>query len=688
LRPLFLRKELDFFKGIVIMWGMIIETTKQKVQTSSNIQSAPCSIDPEDMRYIASLLRNNYSDTILATMREIIANGIDVSNGRKVDVQLPTKIEPNFIVRDYGCGLSEEDMMGLYTKYGKSTKRDSNNAIGGFGIGRFAPLSYADSFIVMSVCDGQKTSYSIRVDENDDTVVSKMYSESTIEDNGIYVQVPIKNADIGDFILKFKNFSQYLADKIHLLNEEFDQKLPNFSTDVFDLYIREGYHDRDSIASRAQVLMGGILYPVVQNSWRYPAFVDGVVYKAEIGEFKLHHSREALEYNDKTVEALGKASDKILECFKQKSKDELKGCKTLYEATELFSKTLNVVSNALGGKMAGGLWQGHEVTSEIFSWQEVANCIKVTRGNTGNVSCRKITRSWDYSGEPNKDRFFVIDDGVTPRAPHNRLSWVKENQTVTLIGKASDEILAKVKAMNSPQVTLLSEHERTVSSRKGSKGKKGEVRKGDILELGKIGYGWNNADYWSETDEEFSDDKTYYYYVYYANKVECEGGYVSDPAPIASRVDQLKKINPKLEKVYGVRKKALKKIEKKSNWIRMEKMEEDWINNSPILKVKKKKEVLGDLLEDFNRLHFIEALKKIPSKKVILNFKKLLEDYNKLEVPMNAPTVSLKGIHMDISKEIKIKEDFVSSYPMVKHIGRYSSSQSMTEDLASYLTNW
>lgn len=672
----------------VIFGGMIIETTKKNIQSSGNIQSASCTIDAEDMRYIASLLRNNYSDTMLATMREIIANGIDVSNGRKVDVQLPTRLEPNFIVRDYGCGLSEEDMMGLYTKYGKSTKRDSNNAIGGFGIGRFAPLSYADSFIVVSVCDGQKTSYSIRVDENDDTVVSKMYSESTYEDNGIYVQVPIKNADLNDFILKFKNFSQYLADKIHLLNEEFDQKLPNFSTDVFDLYIREGYYDRNSITSSPKVLMGGILYPVVQSSQKYPAFVDGVVYKAEIGEFKLHHSREALEYNDKTVEALRKASDKILECFKQKSEDELKDCKTLYEATELFSKTLSVVSNALGNKMAGGLWQGHKVTNEIFDWREVGDCIKVTRGNTGNVSCRKITRSWDYAGEPNKNRFFVIDDGVTPRAPHNRLSWVKENQTVILIGNASDEILAKVKAMNSPQVTLLSEHERTVPSRKRLKGQKDAVRKGDILEFSKGGWGYNNANFWSETDEEFSDDKTYYYYVYYANKVECEDGYLSDPAPVARRVDQLKKINPKLEKVYGVRKKALKKIEKKSNWIRMEKMEENWINNSPILKVKKKKEALGELLEDFDRLHFIEALKKAPSKKVILNFKKLLEDYNKLEVPCDAPNVSLKGIHMDISKESKIKEDFVSSYPMVKHIGGYSSRQNMTEDLANYLAKW
>ena len=147
-------------------------------------------------------LRNNYSNPLLATIREIIANALDVTKDKKVDIQLPTQIEPNFIVRDFGCGLSREDMLGLYTKYGKSTKRESNESIGGFGIGRFAPLSYTDSFIVRSVHQGHKHSYIIRVDEQDDTIVSQIESQPTKEADGIYVQVGIKKDDIHEF-LKF-----------------------------------------------------------------------------------------------------------------------------------------------------------------------------------------------------------------------------------------------------------------------------------------------------------------------------------------------------------------------------------------------------------------------------------------------------------------------------------------------------
>jgi len=684
----FLRKQLDFLKDIVIMWGMIIETTKQKVQTSGNIQSASCTIDAEDMRYIASLLRNNYSDTILATIREIIANGIDVSNGRKVDVQLPTKLEPTFIVRDYGCGLSEEDMMGLYTKYGKSTKRDSNNAIGGFGIGRFAPLSYTDSFIVMSVCDGQMTAYTIRVDENDDTVVSKMFSESTQEENGIYVQVPVQNKDVEDFNSKFKNFSQYLSEKINLLNEEFDQVLPTFSTDVFDAYDCGFYYETSSIKGRCHVLMGGILYPVTMSD-KYPHFQQGVVYKAKIGEFKLHHSREALEYNDKTVEALVEASDKIKNSFEQESDRELSKSKTLYEATEFYSKKLANVSKILGLKINDVKWEGFKVGSDVIAYNLKSTYEKIVKNRSGNLGKRKVQSIWDYKGSPNKNRFFIIDDNPSPRAPFNRLSFLEERQEAYLISNLNDEDLKRAKAMQSPNVKFLSECERKVVSRKGQKDRSSEVKKSDILELVcESRYWMRMADFWQEVKEELSDDKTYYYYVYNSNKVETKNGDLIEPSTILSEVKALREINPKFEKLYGVRKKALNKIEKKSNWVRIEEVREDWISKSPILKAQKRKEALTDLLLGWDSGEIIKVLEKAPSKKVILNFKKLLKEYEKLQSTTKRSKIILSDVPVDISKETKVKEDFLSAYPMVKHVGRSIFDGEKRNDLVNYLTNW
>ena len=141
---------------------MIITQEKNKqVVHSHDFDQVTCTIDAEDMRYVASLLRNNYSNTRLAVVREITANALDANTearaNRPIEVKLPTSMNPSFAVRDFGGGLSKEDVFGLYSKYGKSTKRTSNNYIGAFGIGKFAPLSYGDSFTCTSFHGGLKS---------------------------------------------------------------------------------------------------------------------------------------------------------------------------------------------------------------------------------------------------------------------------------------------------------------------------------------------------------------------------------------------------------------------------------------------------------------------------------------------------------------------------------------------------
>ena len=155
---------------------MIITQEKTKrVVSSHDFDSVNCTIDAEDMRYVASLLRNNYSNPPLAVVREISANALDANKEanatRKVEITLPSKFNPNFCVRDFGSGLSKEDIFGLYSKYGKSTKRNSNSYIGAFGIGKFAPLSYGNNFTCVSFHNGTKTSYNVFVNEDDDTKI-------------------------------------------------------------------------------------------------------------------------------------------------------------------------------------------------------------------------------------------------------------------------------------------------------------------------------------------------------------------------------------------------------------------------------------------------------------------------------------------------------------------------------------
>ena len=193
---------------------IIAENKNNKVVSSHDFNSVNCTIDAEDMRYVASLLRNNYSNTQLAVIREISANALDANleakSNRKIESTLPSKLNTNFCVRDFGGGLSQEDVFGLYSKYGKSTKRTSNNYIGAFGIGKFAPLSYGDNFTCVSYHGGVKTSYNIFVDEHDDTKIVQLHEEPTSEPTGLEIQVAISESDIESFRDSCKSFSSFL----------------------------------------------------------------------------------------------------------------------------------------------------------------------------------------------------------------------------------------------------------------------------------------------------------------------------------------------------------------------------------------------------------------------------------------------------------------------------------------------
>ena len=81
---------------------MIITQDKSKrVVQSHDFDSVNCTIDAEDMRYVASLLRNNYSNPPLAVVREVVANALDANaeanSTRPIEVTIPSALNPRFI---------------------------------------------------------------------------------------------------------------------------------------------------------------------------------------------------------------------------------------------------------------------------------------------------------------------------------------------------------------------------------------------------------------------------------------------------------------------------------------------------------------------------------------------------------------------------------------------------------------
>ena len=83
-----------------------------------------------------------YTNKIRAVVRELSCNAIDAhvmpgGSGKEtpIEVKLPNTLDSQFYVKDSGPGLPHDKIMSLYTTYFDSSKQQSDDFIGGFGVG-------------------------------------------------------------------------------------------------------------------------------------------------------------------------------------------------------------------------------------------------------------------------------------------------------------------------------------------------------------------------------------------------------------------------------------------------------------------------------------------------------------------------------------------------------------------------
>jgi hypothetical protein len=370
---------------------IITEEKNKRVVRSHDFEEVNCTIDAEDMRYVASLLRNNYSNTRLAVVREISANALDANaeanSDKKIQIKLPTNMNPTFSVRDFGGGLSQEDIFGLYSKYGKSTKRDSNNYIGAFGIGKFAPLSYGENFTCVSYHGGKKISYNVFVDESDDTKIVKLNEELSNEPSGLSIEVAVADGDISEFREIVQKFFKFFGDnempEFIGVEDDFiekEEKILSSNKDSWFVLKRENnYYSRHE----AHILMGRVSYPLDRHSINVENFVkddkkrhlvenllsmDGFYLRVPLGSVRLHHSRESLEYNKTTqkkiVADLLFAVDEIQEIAKEKLADS----NDLWEAKRNYAQIVNAMPHNMRNIFENSFeWNGIKIDSPDFN---------------------------------------------------------------------------------------------------------------------------------------------------------------------------------------------------------------------------------------------------------------------------------------------------------------------------------
>ena len=300
--------------------------TERELTAGGVAESTSFDLSHDDSAHIMTILRDTlYSDKVLAVLREYSSNAWDAHRmaGKPdlpIKVVLPTDLAPKLVIRDYGPGLSRDDVFDVYTKYGKSTKRDTDNAVGMLGIGSKSGFAYADSFSVTSWQGGKKSLYVAVLDKSDKGTMNLMHEESCSEDEtGIEIQVAVERKDVGEFHNRASSLFQHFVPR-----PDINMELPVLPSKKYELksgfiYVNNHIEYNDQ---GWKAVMGCVPYKVSLNKVRdvTPGIgenvhgLSGVLY-FDIGEAQVNASREELKYSDNTKQAIVNKVNNLVDEF-------------------------------------------------------------------------------------------------------------------------------------------------------------------------------------------------------------------------------------------------------------------------------------------------------------------------------------------------------------------------------------
>lgn len=283
---------------------MIITTQTPDIKTYGDIQEFKTSIKETDLEFIATLLSSNlYSNPESSFIREIVSNAWDshVEAGT-TNVPVIIKIDDRVTIRDYGTGLSPERFNEVYRNIGSSTKRETNDYIGGFGIGHLSTFACSNTTSIISYYNG--TAYYYIGSKSNNTIVYHLVNTSpTEEKNGVEVAIDIDDRE------KYINALQHI-----LFFPNVYVKIP-YNLNKEDLFNsnkikKHKYYSVSTIKTKYKLLLGNVLYPCTYNFEKEEkAFLDlinasGIVLNFNIGELPVTPNRENIIYSSEAIKTI------------------------------------------------------------------------------------------------------------------------------------------------------------------------------------------------------------------------------------------------------------------------------------------------------------------------------------------------------------------------------------------------
>jgi len=255
-----------------------------------------------------------YGNKIRAIIRELSTNALDshvaaCNVDTPFEVHLPTLFEPWFSVRDFGTGMSHEQVTQLYSVYFESTKTQSNDFVGALGLGSKSPFSYTNNFTVTSVHDGVRGTYSAFINDQGVPSIALLSQQDTDEPPGVTVMMSVESdKDFIKFYQEAAEVYQWFKHRPTITGRsDFQFKEPEYEAQN----IVPGVHRARPGVGRSLAIMGNIAYPIeVPNAAHHlgadlsQLLANALVMEFDLGELDFQPSREGLSYIQPTIEAI------------------------------------------------------------------------------------------------------------------------------------------------------------------------------------------------------------------------------------------------------------------------------------------------------------------------------------------------------------------------------------------------
>lgn len=300
----------------------ILKSALKEITVYGDITSHKAEIDAEDLSWVLQILSTNlYSDPIGSLIREYSSNAWDANveagkADKPIEVGLITSSDKGtyWYVTDLGEGLSPDKINNIYRKFGKSTKRNSNESIGMMGLGKFSGLSYTNEVYITTRVDNVEYEYLMHKSEGTPQI-DLLYSKDTDLPSGTTIKIYVKNwNDRHKFVESCRNQLAYF-ENVYFNVPDIDNNFTLIKAKTFTY---------SSLESRAlRVKIGPVTYPISLDDIdsqhiAYDNF-KGLALNFNIGELAITPNRESLLFNKQTVENITKRltefKEEILELY-------------------------------------------------------------------------------------------------------------------------------------------------------------------------------------------------------------------------------------------------------------------------------------------------------------------------------------------------------------------------------------